>query len=199
MQREKIASVMKQEMGLRYRKVVAVSLHENSVRNLVLRQQWAARYLDQALTRTRIINIDESWLGMEDFRRMKWQAPGTTNSVAKKLWQPRISLLLAFDNYGESYLALSQSNTNSNVITLFVRDLVRQLNEKSRHWRKHTLFFWDGAKYHQSAAALKMLRELQVPIMISGPHSYDAAPCELWFSLFKRVNINPRRVKTGKR
>jgi hypothetical protein len=36
-------------------------------------------------------------------------------------------------------------------------------------------------------------------MLISGPHSYDAAPCELWFSLFKRVNINPRRVKTGKR
>jgi len=44
-----------------------------------------------------------------------------------------------------------------------------------------------------------LLQELQVPMMMSGPHSYDAAPCELWFSLFKRVNINPRKVKTGKR
>ena len=44
-----------------------------------------------------------------------------------------------------------------------------------------------------------MLEQLQVPIMISGPHSYDAAPCELWFALFKSVNINPRKVKTGKR
>jgi hypothetical protein len=46
---------------------------------------------------------------------------------------------------------------------------------------------------------MKMLKELEVPIMISGPHSYDAGPCELWFSLFKRVNINPRKIKTGKR
>ena len=54
-----------------------------------------------------VINIDESWLGMEDFRRMKWQAPGTRNSLAKKNWAPRISLLLAFDNFGESYVSLS--------------------------------------------------------------------------------------------
>ena len=156
-------------------------------------------FLDALKTKTRIINIDESWLGMEDFRRMKWRVPGTRNSVSKKLWAPRISLILAMDNFGESYITVSQSNTNSGTILLFIRDLVRQLNEQSRRWRDNTLIFWDGAPYHQSAATLKLLRDLQVPIFISGPHSYDAAPCELWFALFKIVNINPRRVKTGKR
>ena len=63
--------------------------------------------LEAAMTKTRIINIDESWLGMEDFRKMKWQAPDTTNSVGKKLWQPRISLLVALDNFGESYISVS--------------------------------------------------------------------------------------------
>ena len=56
-------------------------MHENSIRKLVLRQQFAFRYLDLAMTKTRIINIVETWLGMEDFRRMKWQAPDTNNSV----------------------------------------------------------------------------------------------------------------------
>ncbi len=46
---------------------------------------------------------------------------------------------------------------------------------------------------------MKLVEELELPLMILGPHSYDAAPCELWFALFKQVNINPRRVKTGKR
>jgi len=59
------------------------------------------------MTKTRIINIDETWLGMEDFRRMKWQLPGTTNSVPMKDWSPRISMILAFDSYGESYVALT--------------------------------------------------------------------------------------------
>jgi transposase len=115
------------------------------------------------------------------------------------LWQPRISLILAFDNFGNSYVALSQSNTNSDVILLFMRDLVRQLNEQDRRWRQKTLIFWDGAKYHQSKTTMKMLRELDVPMMITGPHSYDAGPCELWFAMFKKVDINPRKIKTGKR
>lgn len=151
------------------------------------------------MTKTRIINIDETWLGMEDFRRMKWQPPENTNSIGKKLWAPRISLLLAMDNFGESYISVSQSNTNSNTILLFVRDLIRQLSQSSRHWRKNTLIYWDGAAYHQSASTVKLLRDLEVPILISGPHSYEVAPCEKWFALFKRVNINPRKLKTGKR
>ena len=72
---------------------------------------------------------------MGDFRRMKWQAPHQLNTVAKALWQPRISMILAFDNYGASYVALSQSNTNSDVILLFLRDLIKQLNEEDRRWR----------------------------------------------------------------
>jgi hypothetical protein len=189
---------MKQDLGFRYKKVKELSVLENSVRNLVLRQQFALRLLNTSVLKTRVICIDESFLNQEDFRRMKWQAPGTRNSIPKKSWTPRISVLLAFDNFGESYVAMSQSNTNSSVINLFIRDLVRQLNEGKRNWRKDTLIYWDNAPYHKSAATLKLLEELQVPIMFSGPHSYDTAPCELWFALFKKVNINIHRLKTGK-
>lgn len=136
---------------------------------------------------------------MDDFRRMKWMQPGSTNSVPKALWSSRVSMILAFDNFGESYVALSQSNTNSRVILLFIRDLVRQLNEQDRRWRSKTLIFWDGARYHQSASAMKLLAELQVPIAVSGPYGYSCSPCELWYSLFKRVQINPRKIKSGKR
>jgi hypothetical protein len=67
-----VSKVMREDLGLRWRKVKDVSLHENSIRNLVLRQRFAMVLLEAAMTKTRIINIDESWLGMEDFRRMKW-------------------------------------------------------------------------------------------------------------------------------
>ena len=57
----------------------------------------------------------------------------------------------------------------------------------------------DGVTYHQSPEIISVFEELQLPIMISGPHSYDATPCELWFALFKSFNIKPRKFKTGKR
>ena len=43
-----------------------------------------------------------------------------------------------------------------------------------------------------------MLAGLKMPILFTGTHSYDASPCELWFAHFKKADVNPRHVKTGK-
>ena len=52
---------MHDDIGLRFRKVKEVSFHQNSVRNLVLRQRFAMALLQEAQTKTRLINIDETW------------------------------------------------------------------------------------------------------------------------------------------
>jgi hypothetical protein len=189
---------MYNDLGMRYKKVKEVALHENAVRNVILRQEWASMLIDLATKKTRLINIDETWLGQEDFSRMKWKLPGVSNSVAKKDWAPSISLLLAFDNFGESYVALSQANTNTYTFIMFIRDLVRQLTVENRRWRTNTLIFIDGAPAHQSKDMMQVWEELDVPVAISAAHSYDMAPCELWFALFKSTNINPHRLRTGK-
>jgi hypothetical protein len=43
-----------------------------------------------------------------------------------------------------------------------------------------------------------MLERLNVPIMMSGPYSYEAAPCELYFAAFKADDVNPNSVPLGK-
>jgi hypothetical protein len=43
-----------------------------------------------------------------------------------------------------------------------------------------------------------MLERLRVPIMMMGPYSYDAAPCELFFAAFKKADINPAHIPLGK-
>ena len=73
---------MRNELGMRYRKIEAVSVHANSEKNRVLRQQFAQEFIKLLTTGRNILNIDETWLGMSDFRRMKWRAKGSTNSVA---------------------------------------------------------------------------------------------------------------------
>ena len=70
--RKEIIEVMRGELGMRYRRITAASLHDNSLRNLVLRQQFALEFLRQWQDGKRIINVDETWLGMTDFRRRKW-------------------------------------------------------------------------------------------------------------------------------
>jgi hypothetical protein len=145
------------------------------------------------------LNIDETWLGMSDFRRMKWQVPGTTNSVAKLEVQPRITMILGLDTLGNVYVTLAQANSNSQMMELFFRDLATRLDQQRPMWRRDTIIIVDGAKYHQSKDFLPIAAELRLPYMLLGPHSYDAAPCELVFAHFKKADINPRHVPTGKK
>ena len=101
-----IAKIMREQLGMRYRKIVPVSMKTNSERNLVLRQQFAQQLIRLLNAGKRILNIDQTWLGMSDFRRRKWQAPGTTNSMPKKAMLPRITMFCGLDTNGNTYLSL---------------------------------------------------------------------------------------------
>ena len=112
---------------------------------------------------------------------------------------PRISMLIGIDTIGNVYVSLYQSNSNNKLMELVLINLVRKLDQQRKNWRKDTVVFWDNAKYHASKSTLRVIRELRIPFFFTGPYSYDASPCELWFAHFKRADINPRHIKTGKR
>ena len=66
-------------------------------------------------------------------------------------------------------------------------------------WPSHTVFLFDGARYHTSEEMREYLRKLQVEIIYSEPYSYSAAPIELLFGALKNGEINPVKEPTGKR
>ena len=68
-----VRKVLNNSEGIRYRKVKWVPAKGNSPQSLVLRQKFAQYLLAQLHTGKRILNVDESWLGVSDFRRMAWQ------------------------------------------------------------------------------------------------------------------------------
>jgi len=103
---QEIREIMKRDLGMRYRKVLPVSIHGNSERNLVLRQQYALRLIRLLKDGKTILNVDETWLGMSDFRRRKWRPPDTTNSVAQLQLVPRVSMITGLDSRGHVYLSL---------------------------------------------------------------------------------------------
>ena len=84
-------------------------------------------------------------------------------------------------------------------MSVFFVQLVKKLDEENKQWRKDTVILLDNAPYHKSAELLTLLKELQIPVLFTGPHSYAAVPIELWFAAFKADDINPRHVPTGKR
>ena len=67
-----VRKIMKKNLGLSYKKIKEIGVHTNSIKNLVLRQRFAIELVTLMNKGKRIINIDETWLGMSDFRHMKW-------------------------------------------------------------------------------------------------------------------------------
>ena len=108
-------------------------------------------------------------------------------------------MIVALDNFGQVYLTLTQANSNSQIMALFIQEMVKKLDRERPEWRRDTVWFWDGASYHSSTETLKLLEHFKVPIMFLGSYSYSTAPCELFFAMFKRADINPRLVPAGKR
>ena len=108
-------------------------------------------------------------------------------------------MIAGLDTKGRVYISLVQSNSNSKMMEVFFQHLVRKLDGERPRWRSDTTVLLDNAPYHKSKETLKLLEDLDVPVLFTGPHSYDVAPCELLFAAFKAADINPRHVPTGKK
>jgi len=157
------------------------------------------RLIDLIFRGYRILNEDESWLSDTMFIRRKWREHGSTNSVVGNAVSPRISVILGFDSHGDVYLSLTQVNTNEDVMCLYLSHLVECLDAQRPDWRTDTILLLDGAGYHKSTLVRTHLKNIGMPVIYTGPRSYDAAPCELFFSQLKVGELNPNRLPTGKK
>ena len=81
---------------------------------------------------------------------------------------------------------------------IYFQDLVRKLDKERNNWRLDTIILLDNAPYHTSPSTINVLKELQIPVMFTGPHSFDAVPCELMFARFKSGDINPNKIPLNK-
>ena len=147
----------------------------------------------------RIINIDESWINETNFTRKMWVPSSSTASLTTQTVAPRLALIAALDTDGQVYFALTQSTTDSDVLMLLMRYLIRHLDAESPSWRDNTVILLDGARYHTSEEMRDYLCKMEVSVIFSGPYSYSAAPIERLFAALKHGDLNPDCVSTGKR
>ena len=98
----------------------------------------------------RVINIDESWLNETNFTRRMWCPSDGAGTVTQRTVIPRLALIAALDTEGRVYFTLTHANTDSNVMLVFLRHLMRQLDRESPNWAEETVFLFDGARYHTS-------------------------------------------------
>lgn len=141
--KHKVSQLMK-EQGIRWKKVKQVAVQSNSVRCLVLRQRWAISFLKMDLKNKNCINVDETWLGMADFRKMHWRPMDRSWSVKEKLIAPRLSLITAVDQLGNVWISLTQSNSNKSMMGVFMQHFCRKMDQRNAHWRNSHVLLWDG-------------------------------------------------------
>ena len=142
----KVEYVRKQmkDMRLSFMKVKHINVGANTDRSLVLRQRWALQFLSMDWRHKNVINVDETWLGMTDYRRMHWRPRDREWSVKAKQLQPRISMITAVDKVGNVWVCLTMSNSNKSMMGVFMEYFCRKLDQKNQHWRNSTVIQWDG-------------------------------------------------------
>ena len=73
------------------------------------------------------------------------------------------------------------------------------MESEDENWRDNTVLLHDNAPYATSESTLELMEGLKIPMLFTGPHSYDAAPVELLFAAFKSEDVNPNHLPQGKR
>ena len=72
----------------------------------------------------RILTLDETWFGETNYKRKCWFEAQEPPSMINNVFQPRITLIAAVDNFGDAYFSLLQANNNQYTYGEFVKELV---------------------------------------------------------------------------
>ena len=119
---------MKKELKLSYVKVKKLQPNSNSMKAMILRQQYAMRLLSLIDIGKRIINVDETWLNETSFSRKVWATKNSQGNFNLNAVAPRISMIAAIDTSGKAWFSLSHATTDSDVMAVFFYNLVQTLD-----------------------------------------------------------------------
>ena len=147
----------------------------------------------------RILNVDESFINESSYNRKMWCPTKSPSTVNEKQIIPRLALIAALDTDGQVYFSLNHANTDSQVMILFLSQLIFVLDQEIPDHRTNTIILLDGAKYHTSAEVREFLKKTGLNYMFSAPYSYSTAAIELLFSGLKTNQLFPHNQGTGKK
>jgi len=69
-----------------------------------------------------------------------WYLKNSDKSINEFIIWPRVTCILAIDNYGKVYYSLLQCHANNDSMRLFLFRLVEILDKENKEWRTNTVF-----------------------------------------------------------
>jgi len=89
---------MKQEFRLSYRRVKRVAHAGNSERCKVLRHLYARKMFQLYSEGAHVVNIDESWIPVSDFRKRCWNRANEGSSMSERPLGHRVNVIAAISS-----------------------------------------------------------------------------------------------------
>ena len=65
-------------------------------------------------------------------------------------------MIVGVDTDGNSFVTLTQSNSNSGIMQIYFMALVKKLDKLKPSWRDKTIILLDGASYHNSKTTIQV-------------------------------------------
>jgi transposase len=174
-----------------YRKVGVVGKHYDDQKNLLKRQIAASEYIRLLKSGREIINVDESIIRSTDQRTRGWVRKGKRVFTSNALRLPQISMIGAISSKGKTFFAINQGKNNSLTFSLFMLNLIQELDSLDPDWRKTTTIMLDNASIHRAKATKAYFEAFGLPIMFLAPYSFKMAAVEKLFSFVKNRDLNP--------
>ena len=146
-----VHQIMKRKFKFSFRRIKRVSQPGNSERCKVLRHLYARKMFKMYDEGQHIVNVDESWVPVTDFRRRCWNKAGEGNSMSDRPLGHKVNIIVAVSSEGQVWLSQTQCNTDENVMMMFLSKLATVFTSKyGVGWRDQIVIVMDGASYHKS-------------------------------------------------
>ena len=192
-----IATKLKKEFGMSYRKARVISHHTNAPKNLILRQMWAIKFLQLLESDVELWNVDQSAITSMQVTKRGWFGKGESGNVSGKQLRARINLTVAISTRGRCAYSMHFEKNNTPAVVLFFKYLFLLLEKEDVDFAKKTIWLLDNAPIHKSELFLRWASNQPVKFAFLSTYSWTLAPVEKAFAHIKtqRYPIEEEDIK----
>jgi hypothetical protein len=173
-------------MHFSYKKLYHMCSTAYSDKNVILRQQYGLAALHHLSRGLELINIDESVLQTEPNSHKSWQPKCKKTFRYIRSHNYCMGMILAVSSTGRVLCTYVKGSNNQTTLMMFMNSMVGILDSEDANWRERTAFVLDNSTYHQGKGFKEYMEKLRVPLIFTGPYSFDGSPVERIFAFVKR-------------
>lgn len=182
-----VRRLLKNKLGMRYRKLQPQQQYINYPANVEARYEFAAEIIKDLEAGKIILSADEcgfkergknlhGWTSKDDYAHMHARHEKFKN----------VTMVACVSSDGRQWYHFIRGPHDSIGFTLFLERLAEDLETRDAGWRARYVLYVDSARIHQAAMASDRVQRLHWPIKLAGKAAFAAIPVENYFWLLRK-------------